>query len=94
MQAHLAVANLERTELAPALRRGLSWAVHGSAALTGWARVEAGQHYPADVLAGWALGRFMGLVAEELIFSGPATLVVRPAAGPGVIYLGAEFVFR
>ena len=94
VQAHLAAMNLERADLAPGLRSGLTWAVHGSAALTGWARVEAGQHYPADVLVGWALGRFMGLVAEELIFSGPATLVVRPAAGPGVIYVGAEFVFR
>jgi membrane-associated phospholipid phosphatase len=29
-------------------------------AATAWARVEANQHYPSDVLAGMALGHFMG----------------------------------
>ncbi|WP_119300887.1 phosphatase PAP2 family protein [Dongia deserti] len=32
---------------------------------TGWARVEAGEHHPADVLAGAALGNFLAVFATE-----------------------------
>lgn len=32
---------------------------------TGWARVEAGEHRPADVLAGAALGNFLAVFATE-----------------------------
>jgi membrane-associated phospholipid phosphatase len=32
---------------------------------TGWARVEAGKHHPADVLAGAALGNFIAVFATE-----------------------------
>ncbi len=47
---------------------------------TGWARVEAGKHYPSDVLAGYALGRWLGRSAE-LAFVGddaPVALLVTP----------------
>lgn len=32
---------------------------------TGWARVEAAKHYPADILAGVALGHFFGLFIND-----------------------------
>lgn len=35
--------------------------------LGAWSRVEAGAHYPSDVLAGVALGHFLGRFAHELI---------------------------
>ena len=34
---------------------------------TGWARVEAGMHYPSDVLAGMALGRFFALWLNDAL---------------------------
>lgn len=37
----------------------------GLALTTGWARVEAGEHHPADVLAGAALGNFFAVFATE-----------------------------
>ena len=40
-------------------------------ALTAWARVEANQHYPSDVLAGMALGNFIGVLFTDA-FLGPA----------------------
>ena len=48
--------------VAPAGRRGelLRWGFGGIAAATGWARVEGGEHFPSDVLAGAALGHFVG----------------------------------
>jgi len=32
---------------------------------TSWARVEAGMHYPSDVLAGAALGHFIAAVVND-----------------------------
>jgi hypothetical protein len=34
---------------------------------TAWARVEAGEHHPADVLAGAALGNFLAVFATEAL---------------------------
>jgi hypothetical protein len=45
-------------------------AVFANSTLVGlgaWSRVEAGAHYPSDVLAGVALGHFLGRFAHELI---------------------------
>lgn len=39
---------------------------------TAWARVEANQHYPSDVLAGLALGHFIGTFATEAFLGGNA----------------------
>jgi undecaprenyl-diphosphatase len=43
------------------------WAVGLLAAAIGFARVYIGVHYPADVLAGAALGIGVGLVAVALV---------------------------
>jgi membrane-associated phospholipid phosphatase len=48
----------------------------GLALATGWARVEAGEHHPADVLAGAALGNFIAVFATEAF--------LRPAFGETV----------
>ena len=37
----------------------------GLALMTGWARVEAGKHHPADVLAGAAVGNFFAVFATQ-----------------------------
>lgn len=55
----LAVRNLQSIDASPALRTAFEI---GAGAITGgtaWARVEAGAHYPSDVLVGVALGNFM-----------------------------------
>ena len=33
--------------------------------LGGWGRVEAGAHYPSDVLVGFALGHFIGVFVND-----------------------------
>ncbi len=50
---------LARSSLALAPRRVLGLAAWGMAGATAWARVEAGVHYPSDILVGAALGRMV-----------------------------------
>lgn len=48
---------------------------------TGWARVEAGKHHPSDVLAGYALGRWIGRSVELAFFDrgdAPLAFAVTP----------------
>jgi len=71
-QAQLACYNLSRSGGGPMVSRGLCRAGQGAAVLTGWARVEAGMHYPSDVLVGWALGRFVTSAAEAWMGDGEA----------------------
>jgi len=51
-------------------------------ALTAWARVEANQHYPSDVLAGLALGHFLGVFFTEA-FATPAAARLQLHWQPG-----------
>ncbi|UCF66811.1 MAG: phosphatase PAP2 family protein [Acidobacteriota bacterium] len=57
--------NLEDLSLSNSTRRSLRAGFLTVAAATGWARVEAGVHYPADVLFGAALGHFIGRVIHD-----------------------------
>lgn len=68
----LAREALTRTDLPPAARLGSDLGLAGLVLVTGWARVEAGAHHPADVLAGMALGNFLAAFASEA-FLAPAT---------------------
>jgi len=61
----LTVRNLQGIDLSPALRTTLEIGAGAMTAGTAWARVEAGRHYPSDVLVGIALGNFMGAFFTE-----------------------------
>lgn len=65
VHARLASRTLEFTALRPGARRALSAGMHTLMLGTAWARVEAGWHYPADTLAGMALGRFIGSLFHD-----------------------------
>jgi len=58
---------LRESGLPKGVRMGLRWSLTGLAAGTAWARVEAGAHYPTDVLVGAGLGNFAGKFVSELI---------------------------
>jgi membrane-associated phospholipid phosphatase len=55
----LANRNLQSLSLCKTNRTLLRIGFTTLAAGTGWARVEAGRHYPSDVLVGYALGHFI-----------------------------------
>lgn len=76
--------NLDSIRMSPSARTAARAGLVGAAVLTGWARVEAGAHYPADVLAGVALGNFMAHFANEALLGLPRDSVqwiVDPVAG-------------
>jgi hypothetical protein len=56
----MTLKNLETLELPAAARTGARVGLDALTAATAWARVEANQHYPSDVLAAMALGHFFG----------------------------------
>ncbi|WP_345984831.1 phosphatase PAP2 family protein [Sulfurimonas sp. HSL-1656] len=58
--ATLAAQNIGHMPIPRGLQLAWMGAAYGVAGLTGWARVEAGVHYPSDVLTGFALGHFIG----------------------------------
>jgi len=57
--ARLTERNLSTMDLRPSTDRVADVLLVGGVAGTAWARVEAGVHYPSDVLAGAALGSFI-----------------------------------
>jgi membrane-associated phospholipid phosphatase len=61
--------NLDLVKLRPAFRRSTQFILASIAAGTAWARVEAGQHYPTDVLAGAALGNFVAILIHDAFIS-------------------------
>lgn len=59
VHAGLAEQNILQLNASDTIRSVLQAGVDFAAVGTGWARVEAGVHYPSDVLAGAALGNFI-----------------------------------
>ncbi|MHA1530241.1 MAG: phosphatase PAP2 family protein [Alphaproteobacteria bacterium] len=93
--ARLSRETLRHYDLSPGTRFAADTGLAGLALMTGWARVEAGKHHPADVLAGAALGNFFAVFATEAF--------LRPALADGMALnvgpyrdgwaLRAEFAF-
>ena len=57
--------NIPYLSLPPAYENFSNIALYGIAAGTAWARVEAKQHYPSDVLVGYAIGYFFSAVIND-----------------------------
>ena len=91
----LAVRNLKAVDMSPALRTTL---VVGTGAITAgaaWARVEAGKHYPSDVLVGVAIGNYMAAFFTEAFMGlGPDSRIAfsaEPAPGGAVLRMDVRF---
>jgi hypothetical protein len=63
--AALFSGNLDSLPLASPARTLLRGSGYGLAWGTAWARIEAGKHYPSDVLAGLALGNWVALTLQN-----------------------------
>jgi len=87
--ASMAVGNLAYVDMPHWARIATNVGLYGTAAATGWARVEAGKHYPSDVLAGYAIGSFLARFAyHAFLESGvapPVSLDLTPMPGGGML---------
>jgi len=61
----LAVRNFAVTPMSGATRMALTIGADALTFATGWARVEAGAHYPSDVLVGMSIGNFFGRMFDD-----------------------------
>jgi len=66
----LASDNLRDIDLSDGVRRGLVLGLDSLTISTAWSRVEAGAHFPADTLAGMALGYFFSAFADDAFLHG------------------------
>jgi hypothetical protein len=69
--ATLTSRNLDSVPMSAPLRTGLQVGAYGLGAATAWSRLEAGAHYPSDVLAGAALGHFLGVFVHDAFLGLP-----------------------
>lgn len=76
----LARRNLEYLDISPTSKRVLGGGFMALGLGTSWARIEAGMHYPSDVLAGAALGHFIAAVVNDA-FLGRARVGQSSASG-------------
>lgn len=85
----LTVRNLRSIDTSPALRTTFEIGAGAITAGTAWARVEAGVHYPSDVLVGIALGNFMAtFFTEAFLGIGPGAKFAfgaEPARGGAIV---------
>ena len=88
--ASMAVGNLDEIPMSPVARSWLKAGSYTLAAGTAWARVEGGVHFPTDVLAGMALGNYLGRLTHDAFFETQPTY----AFGVGVERHGAVLTFR
>lgn len=76
---------------------GKRWLLYGAAAippaLVGYYRIEAGKHFPTDVLAGAALGAATGILVPELHKRAPLNgrLTAMPIASTGLLGMHVAF---
>lgn len=93
--ARLSHETLRYYDLAPGTRFAADAGLTGLALMTGWARVEAGKHHPADVLAGAALGNFFAVFATEAFLhpagEPPLVLGVSPYQDGWVLHLSLGY---
>jgi hypothetical protein len=85
--AALAATNLDYMDMPEWARSSLQIGLYGTAAATGWARVEAEKHYPTDVLVGYAVGQFIARFMHGAFFNDEAPTAVhfRPTPGGGEV---------
>jgi hypothetical protein len=93
--ATLAARNAQALQIRDHPRSALEGVALSLAALCAWSRVEAGKHYPSDVLAGWVLGRFVARVADGAFLRSAGNrgwaLSIQPQGGTTAIFIQRRF---
>ena len=75
--------NLDATSMPDKLKLPTRVTLAGVAFANGWARIESGQHFASDVLAGAAIGNFLTSFMQEAFLGLPPTLNLTAGVDPG-----------
>ncbi|MHB8481356.1 MAG: phosphatase PAP2 family protein [Nitrospiria bacterium] len=93
--AALGGENVESLPLSDGVKTGVRTGFVTLAAGTAWARVEAKEHFPSDVLAGAALGNFISIFIHDAFLgldeNAPVALSVEPQRNGWVLAIHAKF---
>ena len=92
----LAARNLRSIDLNDNTRRLLDFGLDALTVSTGWARVEAGAHFPSDTLFSVALGNFFGLLFSDAFLGlqeQPRTALTVTATAAGGVALQWQWRF-
>lgn len=89
----LTTRNLEAIDMPEKARWAADAALYTLALGTSWARVEAQKHYPADVLAGMALGNFMAAFFYDTFMGLDSGVQPLVGIGPHTIHIAMHYVF-
>lgn len=84
----LASRNVQTTTLSATAKTGMDIALHTVMFGVAWERVEAGVHYPSDVLAGIAMAYFIGAFVNDSFMGIGSDMVPVAGHGPDGYYIG------
>lgn len=91
----LTVRDLQSVPMGDAARTTLTVTADALTFATGWARVEAGAHYPSDVLVGIAIGNFFGRFFNDAFLNDDVrqrvAVAFEPVAGGGELVVHTRF---
>ncbi|NJD31957.1 MAG: phosphatase PAP2 family protein [Gammaproteobacteria bacterium] len=91
----LTARNLQSIPMASGTRTALTVGLDTLTIATGWARVEAGAHYPSDVMVGMSIGNFFGLMFTDAFLrdglSDRVALAFQPVQGGGEVVWQMRF---
>jgi PAP2 superfamily len=88
----LAHDNLDSLDIGNGTQRALDIGLDALTIGTGWARVEAGAHFPSDTLVGMALGNFVSRFFDQAFLEGGSTRAVALSLEP--LPRGVELEWR
>lgn len=91
--AALTSRNLDGLALDDGTRTGIRAGLYTLAAGTAWARVEAGAHYPSDVLVGAALGNFLARFIHGAYFGWEHNLQLNINVSPNYRHIAWQWPF-
>jgi membrane-associated phospholipid phosphatase len=84
--------NMQWVAVSEEVRAGVDAGLTALTLGTGWARVEAGFHYPSDVLVGMAIGDFNGAFFDDAFMGLPQPARVALSVEP--VHAGAQLLVR
>lgn len=92
----LANRNLDVIPMNSVLRMSIQIGNIGLASAVGWARIEGNRHFPSDVFAGAALGRFLTIFIHDAFMadlesSRAISLFIEPYSNGGMVYVNLGF---